>query len=112
MKVEFQTFYGSDLDEDVVDDLCDVDSHEFRTEFDEALQVARDMAKIDQVRLVNTICNISSNLCDSEPDVDQISQIFDSIKDAFAEVAREVFLDLYETSADKDDIDADNDVTE
>eukprot|EP01083_Nonionella_stella_P174395 604394_1 len=112
MQDAFQTFYGSDLDEDVEDDLCDVDSHEFRTEFEEALQVARDMAKIDQVRLVNTICNISSNLCDREPDVDQISQIFDRIKDAFAEEAREEFLDLYETSADKDDSDSDYDVTE
>eukprot|EP01083_Nonionella_stella_P300746 1028362_1 len=70
------------------------------------------MAKIDQVSLLKNICNNSSNLCDREQDVDQISQIFDLIKDAFAEESREEFLDMYETTADKDDSDSDFDVTE
>eukprot|EP01083_Nonionella_stella_P174396 604395_1 len=96
--------------DDEGDALCDIDSDEFRKEFEEALLVVRDVAKVDQARLVNTICDISSDLCDREPDVTQMSQIFDRIKESLADEAREEFLDLYETCVDHEDSDSDYDV--
>eukprot|EP01083_Nonionella_stella_P091920 257087_1 len=96
--------------DDEEDALCDIDSDEFRKEFEQALFVVRDVAKVDQARLVNTICDISSDLCDREPDVTQMSQIFDRIKESLADEAREEFLDLYETCVDHEDSDSDYDV--
>eukprot|EP01083_Nonionella_stella_P173840 600875_1 len=92
------------------DEACDADSQQFGKEFAEALQIVRDVSKVNQVRLVNTICDISSDLCDHEPDVKQISQIFGRIKEAFAEEARDEFLDLYQTCVNHKDSDSDYDV--
>eukprot|EP01083_Nonionella_stella_P311118 1108160_1 len=83
-----------------------VDSDEFRKEFDEALQIVRDVAKVDQELLVNGICNIYNDLCDEEPDAKQLSLIFDAVKDGLAEEATQQLDDAEET----DETDSDYDV--
>eukprot|EP01083_Nonionella_stella_P148860 471920_1 len=95
----------------------DLDSTQFRKEFEEALQSVRDVAKIDQEFLVNSICNICNNLADEEPDVTQLAEIFGAVKEGLVEEAREELeLDNEDKESDTDyDVDEesnDYDVTE
>eukprot|EP01083_Nonionella_stella_P201179 736089_1 len=63
----------------------DLDSTEFRKEFEEALDLVRDVAKVDQELLVNSICNMCNDLADEEAVPQHLSEIFGAVKEGLAE---------------------------
>jgi len=84
-------------------------SDEFAADFELALEHTREVAASHRESLVNSICDIFSEMNGKEATAEDLSGIFDRIKQTFAQEAEEQFLEIHENDSENDSEDEDSD---
>merc|ERR1712129_561085 len=85
------------------------DSAEFAAEFEAALDLTREVAESHREGLVNSICDIFSEINGKEATAEDLSGIFGRIRETFAQEAEEQFLEINDNDSEEDSEDADSD---
>jgi len=92
--------------QDVFAQEAEIDSEEFTADFESALEHTREVAASHREDLVNSICDIFSQINGKEATVEDLSGIFGRIRQEFAEEAEE---EINENDSEDDSEDADSD---
>lgn len=78
------------------------EEEEFQIEFAEALENIKELGKIHQEIFVEKVCETFIELNGTEPTIEQLKNAFTSIRQSFAEEAREEFIEINDGESDSD----------